>query len=244
MELLLSFIAGLFIGLFIGYLKISGIIKGDLKTKGVWGEMVLERILEASGLQKGVHYMSQESYKNGDNAVLRPDVVINLPNNRHIIIDSKTSFELNSTRDHIKGLKNKFYDQIKELNSPDFVIMFIPVESVFSDIMKKEIDIFEFGWRNKVLITGPSTIIATLKTIELSWQQENQTRNVTEIAEESGKLYDKFVGLVSDLETVKNRFEDMSTKLEGRGGLIRQAEKIKALGARASKRIPEKHLMD
>ena len=252
MELLLSFLVGLLLGgvaAFFAFNKLTennrkffDILKGDSKTKGVWGEMVLERMLEVSGLHKGVHYVCQQSYKSNEGELLRPDVVIYLPNNRHIIIDSKVFPDKNSAREHVKILKNRFYEQIRDLNPPDFVIMFVPIESVFADIMRNDTDMFEFAWKNKVLVVGPSTLLATLKTIELSWQRENQTRNVAEIAEESGKLYDKFVGFISDFDAVKARFEDMGKKLEGRGGLIQQAEKIKALGAKATKQVPERYL--
>ncbi len=258
MELLLCFLVGLLLGIvvaYIAFIKLTqnsrdmlDIIKGGSKSRGDWGEMVLERIMEASGLQKGVHYLSQETYQNDEYKQLRPDFVICLPDNRHIVIDSKASFDRNRIKDHIKSLRSKFYEQIKGLNTPDFVIMFIPVESVFIEVMRKDSDIFEYAWKNKILITGPSTLLVALKTIELSWQRENQSRNVLEIAEESGKLYDKFVGLVQDIENVKgqfdrvlNCFEDMNRKLEGKRGLINQAEKIRELGAKTSKSLVEKN---
>lgn len=249
MELLLSFIAGLFLGLIIGLYKITNIITSP-KTRGNLGEIALERILEVSGLQKGIHYLSQESCKSDENKLLRPDVIICLPNNRHVVIDSKVSLEVKTIREQIKNLKSKFYEEIKELNTPDFVIMFIPVESVFADIMRKDSNIFEFAWKNKVLITSPSTLLATIKTIELTWQKENQAKNVIEIAEESGRLYDKFAGLINDIELVKghfakvlNSFDDMNKKIDGRGGLLTQAEKLKALGAKASKQLPDKNYL-
>lgn len=248
MESALSFLIGLLLGIvaaFIAFLKLTessreifGPAKNDPKTRGDWGEVVLERILEASGLQEGVHYLRQESYKGENDELLRPDVVIYLPNNRHIIIDSKVSFDKGKVRERVKGLKNRFYDRIKELNTLDFVIMFVPVESVFAGLMKKESNILEFGWKNNVLITGPSTLLATLKTIERCWQQHNRERNAAEIAEESGKLYDKFVGFITDFDAVRNRLEDMNKKLGGRDGLVRQAEKIRELGAKTSKQMP------
>lgn len=251
MELLLSFIVGLLLGLIIGFQKIHNLIQGGSQTKGAWGEMVLERILEVSGLQKDIHYFSQQTHKSLDNQLLRPDVIVCLPGNRHIVIDSKASFNAKSIKDHIKNLKSKSYETIKDLNTPDFVIMFVPVESLFADIMKKNNDIFEFAWKNKVLLVGPSTLLATLKTIELLWQKENQAKNVHEIAEESGKLYDKFVGLITDIDAVKHNFQktldsfdDINKKLEGRGGLISRAENLKFLGSKTSKSIPDKYLKD
>jgi len=244
--------------------NLAGAIKGNSKTRGNWGEVILERILESSGLQKGIHYSAQESFKNSENSLLRPDVVIYMPDNRHLVIDSKVSlisYEkfcnsegdeekhlkdfLASVREHIKSLKNKFYQELKGINSPDFVLMFIPIEPSFSLIMQNEPEIFDFARKNKVLPVSPSTTLAALKTIELFWQRENQNRNVAEIAEESGKLYDKFVGLLKEMGALKGCFskalgcfDNINKKLEGRGGLIGQAEKIKLLGAKTSKEIP------
>jgi len=240
-------------------------IKGDSKTRGNWGEVILERILEVSGLQKNVHYSCQQNFRNDENDLLRPDVVIYMPENKHLIIDSKVSlisYEkfynseenndkylkefLNSAREHIKSLKSKFYQGIKDINSPGFVLMFMPVESSFSLLLQNDCEILDFARKNNVLLISPSTLLVTLKTIEIFWQQDNQSKNVTEIAEESGKLYDKFVGLLYDIDVLKSCFsktlgcfENLNTKLEGRGGLIKQAEKIKLLGAKTSKEIPE-----
>jgi len=258
MELILSFLTGLLLGIvaaYIAFIKLTqnsrdalDIIKGGAKTRGDWGEMVLERILEASGLQKGMHYLCQESYENEETGRLRPDFVICLPDNRQVVIDAKASFDKNRVKEHVKSLKARFYEQIKGLNTPDFVIMFIPVESVFIEVMRSDAGLFEFAWKNKILITGPSTLLVALKTVELAWQRENQSKNVVEIAEESGKLYDRFVGLVGDIETVKGQFnkvlvcfEDMNRKLEGQKGLIQQAEKIRELGAKTSKSLPERN---
>ncbi|HSA06992.1 MAG TPA: DNA recombination protein RmuC [Candidatus Gastranaerophilales bacterium] len=241
-------------------------IKGDSKIRGNWGEIVLERLLETSGLQKGIHYSSQESFKDNEGNFLRPDVIIYMPNNRHLVLDSKVSlisFEkyynseeekekhlkefINSVREHIKNLKNKFYKDIKEINSPDFVLMFIPIESSFSLIMQNDSDLFDFARKSGVLPVSSSTLLVTLKTIELFWQRESQSQNVKEIAEESGKLYDKFVGLLTDVDVLRNCFsktlncfENLNKKLDGRGGLISQAEKIKLLGAKTTKEITDK----
>ena len=244
--------------------NLASAIKGDSKTRGNWGEVILDRILESSGLQKGIHYSTQESFKTPENNLLRPDVVIYMPDNRHLVIDSKVSLisyekfcncecdeekhfkEFSaSVREHIKNLKSKFYQELKDINSPDFVLMFIPVESSFGLIMQNEPEIFDFARKNKVLPVSPSTLLAALKTIDLFWQKENQSRNVVEIAEESGKLYDKFVGMLKEMNVLKSCFskvlgcfDNINKKLEGRGGLISQAEKIKFLGAKTSKEIP------
>ncbi len=247
--------------------NLANAIKGDSKTRGNWGEVILEKILESSGLQKGIHYSVQESFRNEENNLLRPDVVIYMPDNRHLVIDSKVSlisYEklcncendkekylkefLSSVREHIKNLKNKFYQELKDINAPDFVLMFIPVESSFSLIMQNEPDIFEFARKNKVMPVSTSTLLVALKTIDLFWQKENQNRNVAEIAEESGKLYDKFIGLLKEMDILKSCFskvtgcfDNINKKIEGRGGLISQAEKIKSLGAKTSKERPKSY---
>ncbi|MEI8389320.1 MAG: DNA recombination protein RmuC [bacterium] len=247
--------------------NLTNALKGQVKTQGNWGEFILSRLLEISGLLENHHYTLQQTFKDSDNKILRPDVTIHLPNSRHLIIDSKVSllsYErfynnekndqnnlkdfINSTKDHIKNLKSKFYQEIKDINTPDFVLMFIPVEGAFNLIFQQDSDIIDFAWRNKILLVGPSTLLTTLKTIELFWKHEKQTQNVIEIAEESGKLYDKFVGLLSDLENIKTYFDKTSEsfesarkKLDGRGNLINQVEKLRDLGAKTSKIIPEKY---
>ena len=247
--------------------NLTNALKGQVKTQGNWGEFILNRLLEISGLLENHHYSLQESFKDSDNKILRPDVIIHLPENRHLIIDSKVSlisYEryynseennqnhlkdfTNSTKEHIKNLKSKFYQEIKNLNTPDFVLMFIPTEGAFNLIFQQDSEIIDFAWRNKILLVGPSTLLTTLKTIELFWKQEKQTQNVIEIAEESGKLYDKFVGLLCDLENIKTYFDKTSEcfetakrKLDGRGNLINQVEKLRVLGAKTSKLISEKY---
>ena len=243
--------------------NLAGAIKGDSKMRGNWGEAVLERILEVSGLQKDVHYACQQSFRNDENSLLVPDVVVYMPQGRQLVIDSKVSliaYEkfynsddaqylkdfLNSVREHLKNLKSKFYQELKGINSPDFVLMFMPIESSFSLLLHKDTEILDFARKNNVLLVSPSTLLVSLKTIELFWQQDNQSKNVTEIAEESGKLYDKFVGLLSDIGVLRNcfaktldGFDNINTKLEGKGGLIGRVEKIKSLGAKTSKKIPK-----
>ena len=247
--------------------NLTNALKGQVKTQGNWGEFILRRLLEISGLLEDHHYSLQESFKDSDNKILRPDVIIHMPGNRHLIIDSKVSlisYEryyncedsshtnlkefINSTKEHIKNLKSKFYQEIKDINTPDFVLMFIPTEGAFNLIFQQDSEIIDFAWRNKILLVGPSTLLTTLKTIELFWKHEKQTQNVIEIAEESGKLYDKFVGLLNDLENIKTYFDKTSEcfdnarkKLDGRGNLINQVEKLRILGAKTSKLIPEKY---
>ena len=246
--------------------NLTNALKGQSKMQGDWGEFILQRILEVSGLIKRQHYSMQETFKDDGNKMLRPDVVIYMPNDRHLIIDSKVSLVsyeryfnnqenndihlkefINSTKEHIKSLKGKFYQDIKEINSPDFVLMFVPLEGAFGLIFEQDSEIIDFAWKNKILLVSPSTLLTTLKTIELFWRHEKQNKNVIEIAEESGRLYDKFANLLNDLENIRmlfdktaDCFESARKKLEGRGNLINQVEKLKLLGAKNSKDIPEK----
>lgn len=250
--------------------NLTNALKGQSKMQGNWGEFVLHRLLEYSGLLKDVHYSMQETFKDSDNKMLRPDVIIYMPDNRHLVIDSKVSllsYErfynsdenkeiylkefISSTKEHIKSLKSKYYQEIKDINSPDFVLMFIPTEGAFNLIFQEDTQIIDFAGKNKILPVSPSTLLATLKIIELFWKQEKQTQNVIEIAEESGKLYDKFVGLLNDLENIKALFDKTSEcfytarrKLDGKGNLINQVKKLKVLGAKTSKNITEKYYLE
>ncbi len=242
-------------------------LKGDTKKQGNWGEMVLERILERSGLIKGEEYETQFTARNDHNEMLRPDVVIKLPDNKHIIIDSKVSLNayeqyvnsetaeekekfsklhIESLKTHVKGLSEKSYASSEAFNTPDFVLMFLPIESSFSIAIQQDIELFNFAWDKRVVIVSPSTLLATLKTVESIWKREKQTRNAIEIASEGGKLYDKFVGLLTDLErlgnqldTVQKTYQEANKKLTGSGNLIRKVEKLRQLGAKNSKSIPE-----
>ncbi len=247
-------------------------LKGDVKKQGNWGEVVLERILERSGLNEGEQgYSKQFSDISEDGKRIQPDVVINLPDNKHIIIDAKVSLvayeravnarsgeeydrfvieHLVSLRSHIKGLSEKHYPSARKLNSPDFVLLFIPVESSFSLAVQSDQELFAYAWDQKVVVVSPSTLLATLRTIASIWQQENQTRNAMEIARQSGALYDKFVGFIGDLESVgkglditRKNYDQAMLKLQsGSGNLLRRVENIKKLGAKTTKSLPENRL--
>ena len=249
-------------------------LKGDVKKQGNWGEVVLERILERSGLNEGEQgYQKQFSDFSDDGKRIQPDIVINLPDNKHIIIDSKVSLiayeravnavteeerarnvkeHLISLKTQIKGLSEKHYQSARKLNSPDFVLLFLPIESSFSLAIQEDQELFSFAWDQKVVIVSPSTLLATLRTIASIWQQENQTRNALEIARQGGALYDKFVNFIGDMEKIgnnlrltQNSYNDAMNKLsEGRGNLVRSTEKLKSLGAKASKELPKKLLED
>ncbi len=247
-------------------------LKGDVKKQGNWGEVVLERILERSGLNEGEQgYKKQYSHVADNGKRLQPDIVINLPDNKHIIIDSKVSLiayeravnaateeeramhvkeHLLSLKTHIKGLSEKHYQSALNLNCPDFVLLFIPIESSFSLAVQADHDLFSYAWDQKVVLVSPSTLLATLRTISSIWQQENQTRNALEIARQSGALYDKFVGFIGDMEkignnlrTTQNTYSDAMKKLsEGRGNLVNATERLRKLGAKATRELPKKML--
>lgn len=246
-------------------------LKGDTKTQGNWGEFILEKILERSGLEKDREYKIQVSTKNIDGEIIRPDVVVFLPDNKHIIIDSKvtlTAYEafissdnddekeqykkeyVASIKNHIKLLSEKNYQTGEVLNAPDFVLMFVPIESSFSMAVQADQDLFSYGWERKVIVVSPATLLVTLRTIASIWKQEKQTRNALDIAKQGGALYDKFVGFVSDLTEVgrkmdgaKDAYKDAMSKLvEGRGNILKSIENLKTLGAKSSKSLDQKLL--
>lgn len=246
-------------------------LKSDSKKQGNWGEVVLERILERSGLIKDEEYVLQYSATNEDGKVYRPDVVIKLPEKKHLIIDAKVSLtafqayvaaedkdkkekalklHLLSIRNHVKELSEKNYQNLKELNTPDFVLMFMPVEPAFGTAVQADADLFNFAWEKRIVIVSPTTLLATLRTVASIWSHERQTRNALEIAKQGGKLYDKFEGFLKDLEKIGenlNRAQTSYTEahkklISGRGNLLGQVEKLKDMGAKATKQIDRKYL--
>jgi len=251
--------------------NLTNALKADTKKQGSWGEMVLERILEESGLVKGQEYFVQESGQHEDGRRLRPDVVIQLPEGKHLIIDSKVSLtayqafvsgedeaakardlkkHIDSVKNHVKELNEKNYTAIKGINSPDFVLMFMPIEPAFALALQSDQDLFNFAWERKIVIVSPTTLLATLRTIESIWRQEKQTRNALEIASQGGKLYDKFVGFLVDLEKIgtnlnraSDAYQEAHKKLSsGKGNILTQVEKMKTLGAKTSKSLPQQYL--
>lgn len=243
-------------------------LKGDSKKQGNWGEFILERILEMSGLRKGEEYFTQYSDENNEGKRIQPDVVIQLPEEKHIIIDSKVSLtdyeryissitdedqtlflkaHLNSVRNHIKGLSEKNYQTSKNLTTPDFVLLFIPIESSFSLAISNDAELFNFAWDKKIVLVSPATLLATLRTIANIWKQERQNKNALVIADQAGKLYDKFVGFVEDLTKIEKglnsankAYDEAINKLQtGRGNLINRVENLRTLGAKANKQLPE-----
>src|ERR1700743_780006 len=246
-------------------------LKGDSKKQGNWGEVILERVLERSGLVKDREYRLQASLISADGSRMQPDVIIDLPDEKHLIIDSKVSLvayerlvnceteedrkffskaHVESIRNHVNGLSSKNYHDLYQINSPDFVLLFIPIESSFSIAVQIDSELFSDAWDKRVVIVSPSTLLATLRTIASIWKQERQNRNVLEIARLSGAMYDKFVGFVGDMENIgknikqsQNAYDSAVNKLsDGAGNLTKTAEKIKSLGAKANKQLDQKYL--
>ncbi|GIV33522.1 MAG: DNA recombination protein RmuC [Chitinophagales bacterium] len=244
-------------------------LKGDTKTQGTWGEIILESILEKSGLVRDREYFIQQRVVTEDGRTLQPDIIINLPDDKKIIIDSKVSLldyerfisetdedqksrhlqnHVHSIRKHIKTLGEKKYQQIYN-NSPDFVLMFVPIEPALALALTHDHALFQEAMERNVVLTGPTTLWATLRTISTMWKQEYQNRNVREIARQAGALYDKFTNLLSDLEEIGKKikasqeaYSSAMTKLTGRGSLIGRVEKLRELGAENTKVIPQKWL--
>ena len=241
-------------------------LKGEMKTQGNWGEMILERVLEMSGLKKGREYETQVSGKTEEGNRVQPDVIIKLPDNKNLIIDSKVSLNahekytraetdyekelaikehLISVKKHIKELSDKNYQSLYNLNTLDFVLMFIPIEQAFLSAINNDESIYKTAFERNIVIVTPSTLLAVLKTISNIWRNEDQNQNAIEIAKQGGALYDKLAALVEDLikvgsamDQTKERFSSAMNKLyTGKGNLIGRAEKIKELGAKTSKVI-------
>ncbi|MHA8055366.1 DNA recombination protein RmuC [Aquirufa nivalisilvae] len=246
---------------------LTNALKGSNKTQGNWGEMILERVLESSGLKKGSEYETQFVTRNQMNESIKPDAVIFLPDNKNLIIDSKVSLvayerytsaeegtvdkdialkaHIESLKNHIKELSAKDYHTGLNLNSPDFVLLFIPIESGFVATISQDTSLFNFAWERKIVLVSPSTLLATLRTIASVWKTEYQTRNAIEIARQAGDLYDKFVSFTQDMEDVgkhikkaedahSNAVNKLST---GKGNLVTRAEKLHKLGIKSTKKL-------
>lgn len=244
-------------------------LKGDNKAVGDWGEVILERILERSGLTKGREYATQKGFSKEDGmGHNKPDVVVYLPDEKYMIIDSKVSLKsyekysssedegeqqqflkehVNSIRSHVKGLSGKNYEQIHGSKSPDFVLLFIPIEPAFSSALQYDSNLYYEAFDQNIVIVSPSTLLATLATIDSVWKQEYQNKNAMEIAKRGGALYDKFVLFVESMEDIGQRIrqtqdsydEAMGRLSTGAGNLVRQAEMIRKLGAKTSKQLPD-----
>ena len=243
-------------------------LKGSSKTQGNWGEMILERMLESSGLHKGREYELRESYEREDGRRGQPDVVINLPEGRHLVIDAKVSLtdyeflvnaaddgqreaaearHIQSVRRHVKDLSEKNYPDLHGLKTLDFVVMFVPIEPAFAAAISADGSLWETALKKNVLLVSPSALLFVLRTVAVLWRQEEQARHVKEIARRGGELYNKLVGFVEALDRVGLRirqaqesFDEAHRKLKsGQGSVIRQAEMLKGLGVRPSKSLPQ-----
>ena len=248
-------------------------LKGDVKQQGNWGEIVLERVLEMSGLHIGREFEREAVSKDDNDANKRPDVIVHLPDNKHVVIDSKVSLvaydrlvnapdnaayetalkdQVSSLKKHVNELAAKNYPNLPGLNAPDFVLMFVPIEAMFSVAVDADKNLFAYAWEKKIVIDSPTTLLATLRTIASIWQQENQTKNAFEIARLGGVLYDKMVGFIDDFQKIKRSldaadkaYNDALGKMStGKGNMLNTATRIKELGAKAGKTIPQNLLQD
>ncbi|WP_412476462.1 DNA recombination protein RmuC [Flavobacterium sp. TBRC 19031] len=249
-------------------LNLTKALKGDSKMQGNWGELVLERVLEKSGLEKGREYEVQQSFVNEEGNRLFPDVVINLPDGKKMIVDSKvtlTAYEryINSEDEtekaqhlkehviaikrHVDQLSDKNYHDLYQMESPDFVLLFIPIESAFALALNDDTSLYNKAFEKNIVIVTPSTLLATLRTIDSMWTNQKQQENALEIARQAGALYDKFEGFVSDLVKIGKKMDEakveygnaMNKLFDGKGNLINSVEKLKKMGAKAKKAIPD-----
>ncbi|CAA0153327.1 DNA recombination protein RmuC [Tenacibaculum maritimum] len=243
-------------------------LKGDSKIQGNWGELVLERVLEKSGLEKDREYFVQQSFTNEQGKRVLPDVVIHLPNNKKMIVDAKVSLtayeqfsnsddvaekdlllkkHLHSLKKHITQLSEKRYEDIYKIASPDFVLLFIPIEPAFAVALNADNALYNKAFEKNIVIVTPTTLLATLRTIDTMWNNEKQQRNALEIARQAGALYDKFEGLLKDLIGIGKKIDAskadydlaMGKLVNGRGNLITSVEKLKKMGAKAKKALPQ-----
>lgn len=246
--------------------KLTKALKGDSKVQGDWGEIQLERILEKAGLEKEVHFSTQGSIRDEEGNLKRPDFIVNLPEDKHLIIDSKVSLtayerfvgedneekraaylkqHLASVRDKIKDLGEKSYQDLYGLNAPDYVMMFIPVEPAFHLAVQQDDGLYSYALEKNIILVTTSTLLAVMRTVAFIWRQDNQNKHVMEIARVGGTLYDKFEGFTQDLirvgnslDSTKKSYQEAMNKLtEGKGNLISQTERLKELGAKAKKSI-------
>ncbi|MEM1323164.1 MAG: DNA recombination protein RmuC [Bacteroidota bacterium] len=250
-------------------------LRGESKTQGDWGEFRLELLLEKAGLVKGIHYQTQANFKDNEGKDKRPDFIINLPDNKHLIIDSKVSLvayeryfnaedpkaeathlkaHVDSIRSHIRDLNSKNYQQLYQINSPDYLLLFVPIEPAFALALQKDQQLFIDALDKNIVLVTTSTLLATMRTVSYIWKQEKQKTSVLEIARQSGLLYDKFVNFINDLKSVGQRLDSarsayhdaMNKLVDSRkygDTLVGRAERIRELGARTSKSLP-KELLD
>jgi DNA recombination protein RmuC len=252
-------------------INLTKALKGDSKAQGDWGETQLEILLEKANLAKGIHFTTQGGYRDEEGRLKKPDFIINLPDKRHLIVDSKVSLtnyeayfnaedeehkklhlkkHIESIRKHIKELSEKKYETLYEINAPDYVLMFVPIEPAYLLALSNNNQLYLEALDKNVVLVSTSTLLATLSTVSSMWRQENQKNNVLEIANQAGRLYDQFVNLTNDLikvgtqlKTVQGTYDTSMKKLTGKGNLVKKVQKIKELGAKTSK-IMNKNLLD
>lgn len=254
--------------------NLTNALKGNTKMQGGWGEMILESVLENCGLTRGQEYETQFTTSSSSGATIKPDAVIFLPEQKNIIVDAKVSLtayeqytsaedgsakkenalkaHVLSLKNHIKQLSEKDYHTALDLNSPEFTLMFIPIESGFALTMQTDKDLFEYAWSRKIVLVSPSTLLATLRTVASVWKAENSNKNTVEIARQAGEMFDKFVGFAETLTKVgdaikkaDNIYEEAYSKLRtGKGNLVRRADSLRKLGLSTSKNLPANLLPD
>ncbi|MEX2475659.1 DNA recombination protein RmuC [Marinobacter sp.] len=248
--------------------NLASALKGDKKIQGNWGELILERVLERSGLRKGIEYDTQGSYRDSDKQLLRPDVIVNLPDKRHLVVDSKVSLvayqrwaneeddaargdllrqHVEAVRTHIRTLSEKDYSQLNGLHSPDFVFLFMPIEPAFVAAFQQDENLFSEAFERKIIVVTPTTLLATLRTIENIWRYERQSQNARQIADRAGAVYDKLRVFVESMEKLGTQLHTaqgsydaaMNTLTRGRGNLVSQANRFVELGVRVKKEIAD-----
>jgi DNA recombination protein RmuC len=255
---------------------LSTALRGSNKAQGDWGELIVRNLLEKAGLREGEQFLIQETFDSAatedERKKARPDVILNLPGGRHLVIDSKVSLNayadsvnaateeerkaamkrhISSLRQHVDGLTARKYHKLSALDSPDFVVMFVPIEPAFLAALYEDESLWRYAYEKEVLLVGPTTLLFVIRIVDNLWQQEMQARNVQEVMDRGAALYEKFVGFVSDLEAIGNNIRKvdqsysgaMKKLSEGPGNLVRQVEMLKQLGVRSSKALP-KSLLD
>lgn len=249
-------------------INLTNALKGEKKQQGIWGEMILEKVLESSGLRKGLEYTREVSLKNDDGMSYRPDVLVHLPDNRDLIIDAKTSLNayekfvssersqtkelylsehIKALRNHIKGLSDKNYEKLVGINTLDFIFMFVPIEGALALALENDSRLYDDAFKKQILLVGPTTLLIGLRAIENVWKYEKQNQNAKEIASRAGALYDKFVNFSDDMvkiskqfDTLQGTFETAKKRLsEGKGNIVRQVEQLKEMGAKTNKKISQ-----
>jgi DNA recombination protein RmuC len=249
-------------------INLTKALKGDSKMQGNWGELILERVLEKSGLEKDREYSVQQSFTNESGQRIQPDVIINLPDGKKMVIDAKVSLtayekyineaednnqvlflkeHVTSLKRHVEGLSQKNYQDIYQMESPDFVLLFVPIESAFAVALQEDNSLYNKAFEKNIVIVTPTTLLATLRTIDSMWANQKQQENAIEIARQAGALYDKFEGFVGDLLRIGKKMDEakveysnaMNKLVDGKGNLVTSVEKLKKMGAKAKKSLPD-----